>query len=119
MTLKLKSRELYRMMIRLYKDRNAEIVNPYDLKGFHIEAHGFDSDSELAELNVGLKEFSTRESSDHSWVSVAALKDWHGLKSDETFQDCIIKLIGIAKKYGWYNQGNDTIRAHIEFEAKA
>ena len=28
-----------------------------------------------------------------------------------------MKLIDIAKKYGWYDDGADTIKAHIEFEA--
>jgi len=101
------------MIIRLHQDSNAEIINPYDLKGFHIEANGIAQDKD--DIEKAIKEFAKFEAPDPAWVSYSALLNWAALVEDAKFQDSLKDLKAAAIKYGWYDDDTDAIKAHIEY----
>ena len=65
-----------------------------------------------AELLDGLAVSSDRE---HAWISEKALRQWPSLTAEEWWQDGLSKMIAAVQKFGWIDQDNQSIRAHIEY----
>lgn len=101
------------MIIRLREGAEPAVVEPLDLKRFHIEAPGLEDDASA--LEAALKDFAAFAAPDHAWVSVAALAAWPGHADDPDYRDAVAKLVEVARKYGWYNEAAAAIKAHIEF----
>ena len=50
------------------------------------------------------------------WISERrALRDWPRLKSEAWWQDGLTKMIAAVEKFGWIDNANHSIRAHIDY----
>jgi len=49
-----------------------------------------------------------------AWVSAAALKNWQGEPQPAAWVASFDKMVESVKKYGWVNEADGTVRAHIE-----
>ena len=88
------------------------LEEPTDFKRFHIEtAH-----SAAAAVKVGkaLDGIAALDGNGHAWVSAARLRAWPGV--DQAFRDGLARMIEKAKPYGWIDEKNDTIKAHIKWQ---
>jgi predicted transcriptional regulator len=52
---------------------------------------------------------------EHAWISEKALRAWPSLKSEEWWQRGLSNMIAAVHKFGWIDQANQSIRAHIEY----
>jgi hypothetical protein len=48
-------------------------------------------------------------------VDFGALREWPSLKSEGWWQDGLSNMIAAVQKFGWIDQANHSIRAHIEY----
>jgi predicted transcriptional regulator len=53
--------------------------------------------------------------SEHAWISEKALREWPSLKSEEWWQQGLSSMIAAVQKFGWIDQTNQSIRAHVEY----
>jgi len=53
--------------------------------------------------------------SEHAWISEKALREWPSLASEEWWQQGLSSMIAAVQKFGWIDQANQSIRAHIEY----
>jgi hypothetical protein len=51
---------------------------------------------------------------EHAWISEKALREWPSFKSEIWWQDGLSNMIAAVQKFGWIDQANHSIRAHIE-----
>ena len=52
---------------------------------------------------------------EYAWISEKALREWPGLASETWWQDGLSNMITAVQKFGWIDQVNQSIRAHIEY----
>ena len=101
------------MMIRMIAaQRSIEIDEPQNFTAFSLRIEGrFDDPAVEAEL---FGRIATRHDREHAWISEQALRDWPQLKSEAWWQDGLTKMIAAVQKFGWIDNANHSIRAHIE-----
>jgi hypothetical protein len=54
---------------------------------------------------------------DTAWVSEQALRTWPGRADNAAWQDSLTAMIQKAKPYGWVDEANKAIKAHVEWPA--
>jgi len=98
------------MFIHVTKDFAVALEEPQDFKKFKlvIDAPG----SDAARLSTALDGVATLDPEGHAWVSEAWLRS---RDNAAPWQDGLTAMIGVAKKYGWVDEGKKAIRAHIEW----
>ena len=100
------------MIIRLIaSSRSIEIDDPGNFRAFSVRIEGAMDSALQSELLGRVAVSSDRE---HSWISEKALREWPTLKSETWWQDGLSNMIAAVQKFGWINQANQSIRAHIE-----
>jgi predicted transcriptional regulator len=101
------------MMIRMIAaSRAIEIDDPENFKAFSVRIEGrFDDPAAEAAL---LGRIALRHDREHAWISEQALRDWPQLKSEAWWQDGLTKMIAAVERFGWIDNANHSIRAHIE-----
>jgi hypothetical protein len=52
-----------------------------------------------------------------AWVSERALREWPAHAGDAEWQAALTAMIEKAKPYGWIDEANKLIRAHVEWAA--
>src|SRR5262245_55018066 len=52
---------------------------------------------------------------DTAWVSEQALRSWREVASDTAWQEALTAMIAKARPYGWIDDANKTIKAHVEW----
>jgi predicted transcriptional regulator len=102
------------MIIRIIASSHSiEIDDVRNFKAFAVRMEGpFDDQAKAAELLGRVALSNDRE---HAWISEKALRDWPQLASESWWQDGLSKMIAAVQPFGWINQANHSIRAHIEY----
>jgi predicted transcriptional regulator len=101
------------MMIRMIAaSRAIEIDDPENFKAFSLRIEGR-SDDPAAEAEL-LGRIAVSHDREHAWISEQALREWPPLKSEAWWQDGLTKMIAAVQKFGWIDNTNHSIRAHIE-----
>jgi predicted transcriptional regulator len=101
------------MIIRVIaSSRSVEMEDVRNFRAFSVRIEGSMEPAALAELLAGLAISSDRE---HAWISEKALRNWPSLKSEAWWQDGLSNMIAAVQKFGWIDQVNHSIRAHIEY----
>jgi hypothetical protein len=102
------------MIIRLIaSNRSIEIDDPRNPGAFSVRIEGsFDDPSDQTEL---LGRVALSSDSEYAWISEKALREWPSLKSEVWWQQGLSKMIAAVQPFGWIDQVNHSIRAHIEY----
>jgi predicted transcriptional regulator len=101
------------MIIRIIAaGRQVEIDDATNFKAFSVRIEGPFGDPVLqAELLGRVALGSDRE---HAWISEKALREWPSLASEAWWQEGLTNMIAAVQKFGWIDNTNHSIRAHIE-----
>ena len=62
-----------------------------------------------------LSRIAVRCDREHVWISEKALRDWPLLAPEGWWQDGLSNMMAAVQKFGWIDQVNQSIRAHIEY----
>jgi hypothetical protein len=90
-----------------------EIDDPRNFKAFSARIEGsFDDPAVQAELLGRVASSSDRE---HAWISDKALREWPRLSTESLWQDGLSNMIAAVQRFGWIDEANHAIRAHIEY----
>jgi predicted transcriptional regulator len=101
------------MIIRIIaSSRSVEIDDPRNFRAFPVRIEGSMDSALQSELLGRVAVNSDRE---HAWISEKALRQWPPLTAEEWWQDGLSKMIAAVQKFGWIDQDNQSIRAHIEY----
>ena len=100
------------MIIRaIGSSRSVEIDEPRNFKAFSVRIEGVTDPTLQAEL---LGRLAVKIDSEHAWISEQALREWPALKFEQWWQEGLSNMIAAVQKFGWIDQANQSIRAHIE-----
>lgn len=100
------------MIIRIIgANRTIEIDDPENFKAFSVRIEGPIGAEVQAEL-LGRVAVSCDDR--HAWISEQALREWPSLKSEAWWQEGLSNMMAAVQKFGWIDQANQSIRAHIE-----
>jgi predicted transcriptional regulator len=101
------------MIIRVVaSSRSVEIDDIRNFRAFSVRIEGAMDSALQSELLARVAVTSDRE---HAWISEKALREWPSLASEPWWQDGLSKVIAAVQKFGWIDQANQSIRAHIEY----
>jgi hypothetical protein len=101
------------MIIRIIAaSRSIELDDPHNFRAFAVRMEGSFDDPVRAELLARVAVNSDRE---HAWISEKVLREWPSLKSESWWQEGLTKMIAAVQSFGWIDQVNHSIRAHIEY----
>ena len=101
------------MIIRVIaSSRSIEIDDVRNFKAFSLRIEGSMDPAAQAEL---LSSVAVRCDREHAWIFEKALRDWPSLASEGWWQDGLSNMIAAVQKFGWIDQVNHSIRAHIEY----
>ena len=100
------------MIIRIIgASRGIEIDDPRNFRAFAVRIEGPIGAEVQAELLARVAVSHDRE---HAWISEHALREWPSLKSEAWWQEGLSGMMAAVQKFGWIDQANQSIRAHIE-----
>ena len=100
------------MIIRLIANsRSIEIDDPRNFRAFAVRIEGALEGAAEAEL---LGRIAVKHDREHAWISEQVLRDWPQFKSEAWWQDGLTGMISAVQKFGWIDNENHSIRAHIE-----
>lgn len=101
------------MMIRIVAAScSVEINDARNFRAFSVRIEGrFDSPATEAEL---LGRVALSHDGEHAWISEKALREWPQLAPEAWWQDGLTGMIAAVQKFGWIDNSNHSIRAHIE-----
>ena len=101
------------MIIRIIgASRSVEIDDVRNFKAFSVRIEGPIGPDVQAKL---LGELAASHDTEHAWISEKVLREWPSLRSEAWWQDGLSKMIAAVQKFGWIDQANQLIRAHIEY----
>ncbi|MBR1230336.1 MULTISPECIES: hypothetical protein [unclassified Bradyrhizobium] len=101
------------MIIRVIaSSRSVEIDDPENFKAFSVRIEGAMDSTVQAKL---LGSVAVRSDREHAWISEKVLRDWPSLTYEAWWQDGLSNMIAAVQKFGWNDQVNHSIRAHIEY----
>lgn len=100
------------MIIRIIgANRAVEIDDPKNFRAFSVRIEGPISDEVQADL---LGRVAVSHDREHAWISEQVLREWPLLKSEAWWQEGLSGMMAAVQKFGWVDQANRSIRAHIE-----
>ena len=101
------------MIIRIIaSSRSVEIDEPANFRAFSVRIEGAMDSTVQAEL---LGRVAVRSDRERAWISEQVLREWPSLTSEAWWQDGLSNMIAGVEKFGWIDQVNRSIRAHIEY----
>jgi len=101
------------MIIRVIaSSRSVEIGDPKNFKAFSVRIEGAMGPDLRSEL---LGRVAVSSDSEYAWISEQALREWPSFASEEWWQQGLSNMIAAVQKFGWIDQANQSIRAHIEY----
>jgi hypothetical protein len=101
------------MIIRIIAaSHSVEIDAPKNFKAFSVRIEGAMASALQAELLGRVAVNSDRE---HAWISEKVLREWPSLEAEAWWQEGLSNMIAAVQKFGWIDQANQSIRAHIEY----
>jgi hypothetical protein len=99
------------MMIRIIASRRSiEIEDARNFKAFSVRIEGGDPAVQAGLLG----RVALRSDLEHAWISEQALREWPEFKSEAWWQQGLTNMIAAVQKFGWIDNVNHSIRAHIE-----
>ena len=99
------------MIIRIVASHSKiEIDDARNFRAFAVRVEGGDPVVQ-AEL---LGRVALRSDREHAWISEQALREWPELKSEAWWQEGLTNMIAAVQKFGWIDNADHSIRAHIE-----
>jgi hypothetical protein len=72
---------------------------------------------DLDTVRSALADIAVLPDRDTAWVSERALRAWPELAGDPAWQGSLTAMIEKARPYGWIDDVNKTIKAHVEWTA--
>jgi predicted transcriptional regulator len=100
------------MIIRLIaQSRSIEIDDSRNFRAFSVRIEGALESAAQFDL---LGRIAVKQDGEHAWISERALRDWPSLKGEAWWQDGLTGMIAAVQKFGWIDNENHSIRAHIE-----
>jgi hypothetical protein len=104
------------MIIRIIASiRAVEIEDPRNFKAFSVRIEGtLDDPAARSEL---LGRVAASSDDEHAWISEKVLREWPELSAEPWWQEGLSQMIAAVQRFGWIDQANHTIRAHIEYVA--
>jgi hypothetical protein len=101
------------MIIRIIgASREVEIDDPQNFRAFSVRIEGPIGAEVQTEL---LDRVTVSHDREHAWISEKALREWPALRSEAWWQEGLSNMIAAVQKFGWIDQANQSIRAHIEY----
>jgi hypothetical protein len=101
------------MIIRIIaSSRSVEIDDPKNFRAFSVRMEGKIDSVVQTEL---LGRVALGSDGEHAWISEKVLREWPSLESEAWWQDGLSNMIAAVRKFGWIDQANHSIRAHIEY----
>ena len=102
------------MIIRIVaSSRSIELDEPRNFRAFAVRMEGaFDDPAVQAGLLGRVALSSDRE---HAWIFEKVLREWPELASESWWQEGLTKMIAAVQSFGWIDQVNHSIRAHVEY----
>jgi hypothetical protein len=101
------------MIIRIIAaSRSIELDDPRNFRAFAVRMEGSFDEPVRAELLGRIAVNSDRE---HAWISERILREWPPLQAEAWWQEGLTKMIAAVQSFGWIDQANHSIRAHIEY----
>ena len=101
------------MIITVHADRQVTFDDQRNFRAFKVIVEM--PQATLGDVEVALKGVATLPDRDTAWVSADALRRWPDVKDDATWQQGFNAMIEKAKPYGWIDEANGTIKAHVEW----
>ena len=101
------------MIIHIVSANQVELNDRENFKAFKVTL----GDPGLSQPDIGtaLKGIATVDTDGKTvWVSPAALKNWQGQPQPAEWTAAFDKMVDSVKKFGWVNEADGTVRAHIE-----
>jgi len=101
------------MIIHIVSANQVELNDRENFKAFKVTLA--DPGLSQADIASALKGIAAIEPDGKTvWVSGAALKNWQGKPQPAEWTASFDKMIESVKKFGWVNETDGTVRAHIE-----
>jgi hypothetical protein len=102
------------MLIKLVAaSRSVEIEDPGNFRAFAVRIEGPFEDTAARDALLG--SLAVSHDREHAWISEAALRAWAPLKDEAWWQEGLSGMIAAVQRFGWVDNDNHTIRAHIEY----
>ena len=89
-----------------------EIDDPKNFRAFSVRIEGPIGAEVQAEL---LGRVAVSHDREHAWISEKVLREWPSLKSEAWWQEGLSNMMAAVQKFGWIDQANQSIRAHIDY----
>jgi hypothetical protein len=103
------------MIIHVISASEVELNDRENFKAFKVTLAGPLSQDDIGSALSGVGTIDPDGKT--VWVSQAALKNWKGQPQPAEWVGSFEKMIESVKKYGWVNETDGTVRAHIEAPA--
>src|SRR4051812_34258445 len=71
--------------------------------------------AELGMVRGALAKIAALPDRETAWVSEQALRSWQGHADDPAWQEALSRMIEKARPYGWVDDANKAIKAHVEW----
>jgi hypothetical protein len=94
-----------------------EIDDVRNFRAFSVRVEGTFDDP--ATLGKPLGRVALSFDREHAWISEKMLREWPSLANESWWQDGLSNMIAAVQKFGWIDQANRSIRAHIEYLPQA
>ena len=102
-------------MIISVADSGVVLEDPHNFRAFKVVVNRPGAD--LAAIQSALAGLATLPDRETAWVSEVALRRRPEVATDAAWQQACSGMIEKAKAYGWIDEQNKTIKAHIEWPA--
>jgi hypothetical protein len=102
------------MLIRIIAaTRSIELEDARNFRAFAVRIEGtFENQATLDEL---LGRAAISHDREHAWIAERWLREWPSLAGESSWQDGLTNMIAAVQRFGWVDQTNHSIRAHIEY----
>ena len=102
------------MLIRIIAfSRSIELEDARNFRAFSVRIEGpFESQAAQDEL---LGRAAISHGREHAWIAERWLREWPPLAGEAWWQDGLTSMIASVRRFGWIDETNRSIRAHIEY----
>lgn len=101
------------MYLCVHADRNVTFEDVHNFRAFKVAVQM--PKTHLHDVRVALAKVAMLPDRETAWVSAAALRHWPHVEHDENWQKSFAAMIEKARPYGWIDDANDAIKAHVEW----
>ena len=105
------------MLVKIARDSLVSLEDPEDFKRFSVSVAT--SAEELPRIRDAVSDAGNLIDGETMWVNEAWLRTAPGCIEGEKWQDSVSAMIAGAKKYGWVDEGNGSIKAHVVWAVTA